>query len=153
VKAGATLCGLGARDTLRLEMGYRLYGNDLDERHSALEAGLGWVVKFDKGDFTGREHLWRGKEKGPARRLIAFPLQERGVPRHGCPVLLGGRAVGEATSGTFSPSLQVGIGLAYVENVLFPQGAAGELAVKIHDRAAAAEAVTLPFYKKAAAAA
>jgi aminomethyltransferase len=150
---GLVPCGLGARDTLRLEMGYRLYGNDLDEQHTALEGGLGWVVKFDKGDFIGRDHLAREKQKGSARRIVAFKLKEKGIPRHGHGVLLDGREAGVVTSGTFSPSLQVGLGLAYVDNLVFPKDAAAPMAVKIHDRAVPAEPASLPFYKKAAVAA
>ena len=146
--AGAVPCGLGARDTLRLEMGYRLYGNDLDEKHSALEAGLGWVVKIEKGDFLGRDSLLREKEKGPSRRLTAFKLKEKGVPRHGHEILFNGQRVGEVTSGTFSPSLSIGIGMGYVDAASFPKGAEGSLAVKIHDRAVPAEAAVLPFYIK-----
>lgn len=145
----ATLCGLGARDTLRLEMGYRLYGNDLDEQHTALEGGLGWVVKFEKGDFVGRDHLLREKQKGSARRIVAFQLTEKGIPRHGHAVHFGGKPAGEVTSGTFSPSLQRGLGLAYVDNLVYPKGAAGALSIEIHGRAVPAEAVALPFYKKA----
>lgn len=146
-----TLCGLGARDTLRLEMGYRLYGNDLDEQHTALEGGLGWVVKLEKGPFMGRDHLAREKQKGPARRILALQLTEKGIPRHGHPVFFDGKPAGEITSGTFSPSLQKGIALAYVDNLVFPKGAPGALAVKIHDRLVPAEAAALPFYKKAVA--
>jgi aminomethyltransferase len=150
---GLTLCGLGARDTLRLEMGYRLYGNDLDEQHTALEAGLGWVVKFDKGDFVGRDHLAREKAKGSARRIVAFKLKERGIPRHGHKALFNGSPCGEVTSGTFSPSLQVGLGMAYVDNLVFPKDAAGTLSIDIHGRAVPADIVSLPFYKRAAVAA
>jgi aminomethyltransferase len=148
--AGAVPCGLGARDTLRLEMGYRLYGNDLDEGHSALEAGLGWVVKFDKGEFVGRAALLGEKERGPARRMIGFKLEEKGVPRHGHEVLFGGKTVGIVTSGTFSPSLQVGLGLAYVDNALVPKDAREGLAIRIHDRIVRAAIQAPPFYKKPA---
>ncbi len=150
---GLALCGLGARDTLRLEMGYRLYGNDLDEQHTALEGGLGWVVKFDKGDFVGRDHLFREKNKGPLRRIIGFKLKEKGIARHGHAVLFNGKPCGEVTSGTFSPSLQVGIGLAYIDNLIFPKGAEGSLTVKVNEREIPAEVVAPPFYKKAAVAA
>jgi aminomethyltransferase len=151
--AGLIPCGLGARDTLRLEMGYRLYGNDLDEQHTALEGGLGWVVKFEKGDFVGRDHLLREKNKGPARRIIGFRLKDRGIPRHGHAVSFNGRVCGAVTSGTFSPTLQVGLGLAYVDNAVFPKGAEGSVTIKIHDREVPAEIAALPFHKKAAVAA
>ena len=154
IKAGAphglVPCGLGARDTLRLEMGYRLYGNDLDEGHSALESGLGWAVKLGKTDFIGRAALLKEKEQGSRRRMIAFRLKERGVPRHGHEILLGGNPVGAATSGTFSPSLGGGIGLGYVDNVLFPPAAekTNALSLRIYERPLAAEIATLPFYRK-----
>jgi aminomethyltransferase len=127
-------------------MGYRLYGNDLDERHTALESGLGWVVKFSKTAFIGKGDLQREKVQGSPRRFVAFRLLDKGVPRHGYPLVFKGKPVGEVTSGTFSPSLQVGIGLGYVENLVFPQGTP-TLEVKIHDREIPAEIVSLPFSK------
>jgi aminomethyltransferase len=147
---GLALCGLGARDTLRLEMGYRLYGHDMDESHTALEAGLGWVVKFDKPDFIGREALLKEKAAGSARRLIGFRLKERGVPREGGLLSCEGREIGRVTSGTFSPSLQIGIGLGYVDSVLFPKGAedAHPLSLTLHGRPVPAEIAAPPFYKK-----
>ncbi len=147
---GLQPCGLGARDTLRLEMGYRLYGNDLDEQHTALESGLGWVVKFDKTDFIGKNSLLQEKETGPSRRIIAFRLKARGVPRHGYAIFFNGETIGEVTSGTFSPSLQQGIGLGYVQNALFPKDRQEEsgLCIRIHDRDIPAEAVKLPFYRR-----
>jgi aminomethyltransferase len=148
--SGLTPCGLGARDTLRLEMGYRLYGNDLDEQHTALEAGLGWVVKLDKPDFVGREALLREKAQGSRRRFVAFRLRESGVPRRGNILYSGGQAIGEATSGTFSPSLQVGIGMGYVDAQAYPKKVEKEadLTVGIHGRSVHAEPVSLPFYRK-----
>ncbi|MBI4396175.1 MAG: glycine cleavage system aminomethyltransferase GcvT [Elusimicrobia bacterium] len=145
---GLAPCGLGARDTLRLEMGYRLYGQDLDEKHTGLEAGLGWVIKLDKGDFVGRDVLVRQKAEGPKRRLVAFRLKEKGVPRHGHALSFKGLPVGEVTSGTFSPSLQVGIGMGYVEARAFPKDVEKEtgLAVQVHGREIPAEVVALPFY-------
>ncbi len=107
--------GLGARDTLRLEMGYMLYGNDIDDTTTPLEAGLGWTVKLQKGDFSGRAVLLRQKEQGLARRLVGLTLDGRRVPRHGMTVEQGGRAIGRVTSGTFSPTLQQPIALGYVE--------------------------------------
>ena len=108
--------GLGARDSLRLEMGYALYGNDLDEEHTALEAGLGWVVKLHKGDFVGRDALARQKEKGIARRLVGIKLLDRGFPRPGYEVVSpnGDGVIGSLTSGTHSPSLGYGVAMGYV---------------------------------------
>jgi aminomethyltransferase len=153
LKAGAARglkpCGLGARDTLRLEMGYRLYGQDLDERHSALESGLGWAVKLEKPAFVGKEHLQREKAKGSARRFVALKLRERGVPRHGHAISFQGRPAGEVTSGTYSPSLQAGIAVGYVETRTCPEAAGSEgFSVRIHDRDVPADAVKLPFYRK-----
>ena len=111
---GVVPVGLGARDSLRLEMGYILYGNDLDERRTPLEAGLGWVTKLDKGDFIGRDALRQQKESGVRERLVAFVLKERGFPRHGYEIRIDGEPAGEVTSGAHSPSLEQGIGLAYV---------------------------------------
>jgi len=146
---GLVRCGLGARDTLRLEMGYRLYGNDLDESHTAIEAGLQWAVKFDKGAFIGRDALLREKEQGPRRRFIGFRLTESGVPRRGNPLYFGDVLIGEATSGTFSPSLQVGIGMGYVDAQAYPKGMEQQtgLRIEIHGRRAAAERAALPFFR------
>lgn len=112
---GIAPIGLGARDTLRLEMKYALYGNDIDDKTNPWEAGLGWIVKLEKGDFIGREALIDLKTKGVSRRLICFKLSERGFPRHGYPILKDGKEIGVVTSGTFSPSLDCGIGLGYVQ--------------------------------------
>ena len=139
--AGIEPCGLGARDTLRLESGYLLYGNDVDEQHTPLEAGVGWVVKFDKGDFIGRAALLRQKESGVSRKLTAFKLKERGIPRHGSKIFRDGEEIGAVTSGTFSPSLQAGIALGYV-----PSGAQGAFAIECLGKPVPAETVKLPFY-------
>lgn len=107
--------GLGARDTLRLEKGYCLYGNDIDDTTSPLEAGLGWITKFNK-DFINSEQLIKQKEKGVSKKLIGFKMLERGIPRAHYPILdESGRLIGEVTSGTMSPSLEIGVGLGYVE--------------------------------------
>jgi aminomethyltransferase len=113
---GAGPAGLGARDTLRLEKQYRLYGQDMDETVSALEAGLGWVVKLDKGDFLGRDALLAQKKTGVPRATIGLRVVQDGksIPRPGCEVMLDGSVVGEVTSGTFSPTLETGIALARV---------------------------------------
>lgn len=107
--------GLGARDTLRTEMGYMLYGNDIDETTNPLEAGLDWIVKFDKGDFIGKESLLKIKSEGLKRKLIGFVLEGRIPPRHGQEIFKNGGKIGYVTSGTFSPILERGIGLGYVE--------------------------------------
>jgi aminomethyltransferase len=137
-------CGLGARDSLRLEMAYRLYGSDMDDTTTPLEAGLAWVVKLDKGDFVGRQALVRQREQGVARKLVGFTLTDPGIPRHGYPVLQDGRKVGDVTSGTKSPTLAIPIGLAYVPTALAAEGSS--FAVEIRGRAAAARVVKTPFY-------
>ncbi|MFB6240131.1 MAG: glycine cleavage system aminomethyltransferase GcvT, partial [Gemmatimonadota bacterium] len=141
--AGPTPAGLGARDTLRLEMGYALYGHEIDEDTTPLEARLGWLVKMEKGDFVGRDALARQEERGLTRRLQGFRLTERGFPREGYDVVYGGEEVGEVRSGTVSPSLGYGIGTAY-----FPTdaGAGDGMAVRIRDREVEGEIVKLPFY-------
>ncbi len=137
--------GLGARDTLRLEAGYTLYGNDIDETTNPLEAGLGWVVAWDKGDFIGKQALAAAKEKGVSRRLAGFKMLERGIPRHGYPIQRGGEEVGVVTSGTMSPSLGEAIGMAYVRADL--AGAGTELEVLIRNKPSKAQIVKRPFIK------
>jgi aminomethyltransferase len=148
LKAGAEdgllPAGLGCRDSLRLEMGYALYGNDLDEQTTPLEAGLGWVVKMDKGDFEGRDALVAQKEAGVPRRLVGFRLKERGFPRHGYPVVADGAEVGTVTSGVLSPTLGVGIGMAHVPTALAKPGT--EIGISIRGAAVPAEVVRPPFY-------
>ena len=111
---GLIPAGLGARDSLRLEMGYSLYGNDLDENHTTLESGLGWITKLDEDDFVGRDALIEQKENGVARGVVGMKLEGRAFPRPGYPIVSNGEAVGQITSGTMSPSLGVGIALGYV---------------------------------------
>ncbi len=138
--------GLGARDSLRLEMAYRLYGSDMDDSTTPLEAGLAWVVKLDKGEFVGRGALVKQKEAGLTRKLVGFALTDPGIARHGYPVLQDGRKVGQVTSGTKSPSLGTSIGLAYVPTALAAEGST--FAVEIRGRAAAARVVKTPFYMR-----
>lgn len=117
IDVGLRPAGLGARDTLRVEAGFCLYGNDITEETNPLEAGLGWLTKLDKDDFIGKEPLEQVKANGPARKLVGFVLQDRGIPRAGYPIEdSDGRAIGTVTSGTQSPILQAGIGLGYVPN-------------------------------------
>ncbi|HEU5210826.1 MAG TPA: glycine cleavage system aminomethyltransferase GcvT [Longimicrobiales bacterium] len=146
---GVVPVGLGARDSLRLEMGYILYGNDLDERRTPLEAGLGWVTKLDKGEFIGREALRQQKEAGVRDRLVAFVLKERGFPRHGYEIRIDGEPAGEVTSGAHAPSLEQGIGLAYVPADAARPGTAIE--VMVRGKPVPAEIVRPPFYKDGSA--
>ncbi|MEW6545160.1 MAG: glycine cleavage system aminomethyltransferase GcvT [Nitrospirota bacterium] len=146
--AGLKPAGLGARDLLRLEMAYLLYGNDISEDTTPIEAGADWVVSFEKGDFIGREALWRQKSQGSARRLAAFELLEKAVPRHGFKILADGRQVGEVTSGNLSPILQKGIGLGYLPPSLAGVGSA--MTVDIRGRLVPAQVVKPPFYKRKA---
>ncbi|WP_297708075.1 glycine cleavage system aminomethyltransferase GcvT [uncultured Eudoraea sp.] len=137
--------GLAARDTLRLEMGYCLYGNDINEETSPLEAGLGWITKFSK-DFVNSEALAKEKEKAPKQKLIAFELVEKGIPRQGYDITDGeGNKIGFVTSGTMSPSLNKGIGLGYVPSALSESGS--EIHIQIRKNNIKAKVVKLPFYK------
>jgi glycine cleavage system T protein (aminomethyltransferase) len=145
---GLTPCGLGARDTLRLEACLMLYGNDIDETTTVLEAGVTFILKLGKGDFIGRDALVRQKEQGLARKLAAFEMVERGIPRHGHPVAYGGRECGQVTSGTYSPSLKKNIGLAYLPAEAAREGA--EFDVIIRGKATRARVVPSPFYKRQA---
>lgn len=141
---GLVPAGLGARDSLRLEVGYALYGNDLDEEHTPLEAGLGWITKLDRDPFVGREALRRQKEAGVERKLVGLRLTDRGFPRPGYDVVHGDRVVGSVTSGTVSPTLQAGIALAYVPASMADPGT--ELGVRIRDSAVPARVQKPPFY-------
>lgn len=125
---GLEAIGLGARDTLRLEMAYMLYGNDIDDTTSPLEAGLGWTVKLGRGDFVGRDALVRQKEQGTAHQLVGLEAEGRRIPRHGMAVESGGREVGRITSGAFSPSLERAIAMAYVETPVSALGTTLEVA-------------------------
>ena len=137
--------GLAARDTLRLEMGYCLYGNDINDSTSPIEAGLGWITKFSK-KFTNSENLLRQKEHGTHRRLVAFVLDERGIPRQGYAIVDNqGTKIGEVTSGTMAPSLSRGIGMGYVPNDLKSIGT--KIYIQIRKKLIPATIVKLPFYK------
>jgi len=138
--------GLGARDTLRLEARLPLYGNDIDETTTPLEAGLGRFVKLDDGDFQGRDALRRQKEEGLRKRLVGLEMEDRAIPRPHYPVTHEGREVGHVTSGTFSPTLNKGIALAYVEADLAPVGT--NVAVLVRDQPHPARVVKTPFYHR-----
>ncbi len=137
--------GLAARDTLRLEMGYCLYGNDINDTTSPIEAGLGWITKFSK-DFINAEALAKEKEHGPERKLIGFELDERGIPRHDYNIVDGnGKTIGIVTSGTMSPSLGKGIGLGYVPTIFATPGS--KIYIQVRKKTIPATVVKLPFYK------
>src|SRR5262249_55931864 len=145
---GLVPVGLGARDTLRLEAGMCLYGSDMDESTTLVEAGLGRIVSQDenKGDFVGRTVLEEQKKNGPPRKLVGFAIGGRGIARHGFPVFLGPDEVGAVTSGTYAPFLQKSIGLCYLPA---PRAAAGtDFDVEVRGRRVAAKVVPTPFYKR-----
>jgi len=148
VRAGSEVkpVGLGARDSLRLEMAYPLYGNDIDDETTPLDAGLGWIVKFKKSDFVGKAALEAQKARGLTRKLVGFVLKDRAFPRHGYPVWVGGERSGEVRSGIVSPSLGEPIGTAYLPAALATPGAAFE--VDVRGKRVPAEAVETPFWKK-----
>jgi len=135
--------GLGARDTLRLEMKYCLYGNDIDQTTNPLEAGLGWITKLSKNDFIGKAALLKIKEQGVARKLIAFEMVERAIPRHGCLIWVNDRQVGIVTSGTQSPSLNKGIGLGYLTSQYTSIGT--EILIDIRGKKVKAKVIKPPF--------
>lgn len=141
---GLIPAGLGARDSLRLEMGYALYGNDLDEEHTALESGLGWIVKLGAGDFIGRAALAAEKERGVTRRLTGVRLTRRGFPRPGYPLVHEGRDVGTVTSGVASPSLGDGIALGYLPVASARPGT--DVGVRIRGRVIPGRTERPPFY-------
>ena len=140
-----TPAGLGARDSLRLEMGMALYGNDLDDTTTPLEASLGWLVKMKKGDFVGRDALAKQKEQGLKRKLVGFTTPERSFPRHGYPVFAKGKPSGEVRSGTMSPTLGIPIGTAYVPVESAAEGS--PLEIEIRGKRVPAVVQKMPFYK------
>jgi aminomethyltransferase len=145
---GLIPAGLGARDTLRLEARMCLYGNDMDESTTLVEAGLGWMVSFDeaKGDYPGRSVLEEQKKNGPPRKLVGFEIVGRGIARHGYPVCLGTEEVGTVTSGTYAPFLQKSIGLCYLPAAKAAVGT--DFDVEIRGRRVPAKVVPTPFYKR-----
>ena len=143
---GLMPCGLGARDTLRLEAAMRLYGNDIDDTTTVLEADLNWIIGWNKPSFIGLELLRRQKESGVTRKLVGFAMVDRAIARHGHPVMRGDQQVGVVTSGTQTPFLKKAIGMAYVPTHMTELGT--ELEVDIRGRRAKAIVVALPFYKR-----
>ena len=147
IDAGAKPCGLGARDTLRLEAKMALYGNDIDHTTTPIEADLSWIVKSDKGDYNGRDVIEREKKEGPRRKLAGFEMIDRGIARHGYPIVDGKEEIGVVTSGTMSPSLKKMIGLAYLP--LDKTALGTEFLVLIRGKETRARVVQTPFYKRA----
>ncbi len=144
IDKGLEHAGLGCRDTLRMEMKFALYGNDIDETTNPIEAGLGWITKLGKADFIGKDALLEAKAN-VTRRLVCLEMTERAIPRNGCPILMNDEIVGTITSGTMSPSLEKGIGIGYV-NVPFHKSGT-ELIVDIRGKMKSAIVVKPPFYK------
>ncbi|MCU7541926.1 glycine cleavage system aminomethyltransferase GcvT [Riemerella anatipestifer] len=140
---GLIPCGLAARDTLRLEKGFCLYGNDIDDTTSPLEAGLGWITKLDT-EFVDRDFLAQQKEQGITRKLVGFEMQEKAIPRHDYPVVDSeGNIIGKVTSGTMSPMKKIGLGLAYIDQPHFKLGS--EIFIQIRNKNAPAKVVKIPF--------
>jgi aminomethyltransferase len=143
---GLVPVGLGARNTLRLEAGYALYGHELDEETTLLEANLGWIVKLEKGDFLGRDVLVRQCAQGPSKKLVGFEMIDRGIARDGYEVRIGGRTAGRVTSGTHAPFLKKSLGMAFVPPEAAEVGRVIE--IDIRGKAVRARQVPLPFYKR-----
>lgn len=143
--SGVVPAGLGARDTLRLEAGLRLYGNDMNEETTPFEAGLGWTVAINKDNFVGKDALLEQQSAGVTKKLVGLQAERGPVPRHGCPLLKDNKTVGEVTSGTFSPALKRPIGMAYVSVELAKPGT--QLTIEVRNQKYAVEVVPLPFWK------
>lgn len=143
---GLLPCGLAARNTTRLEAAYRLWGNDMDETTTTLEAGLGWITKLAKGDFIGRDVIDRQKKEGLQRKLVGFEVEDRAPARDGYPILIGGQQIGVISSGSPAPYLQKNIGLAYLPIEYTAVGT--HLDIAIRGRAVPARVVDIPFYKR-----
>ncbi|MBS7622910.1 glycine cleavage system aminomethyltransferase GcvT [Candidatus Bathyarchaeota archaeon] len=141
---GIKPCGLGARDVLRLEAGMSLYGHDITESTDPIEAGLDFVVKLEKGDFIGKEAILRRKDEGVKRKRIGLKVTGKGIPRAECRILKNGRSVGVVTSGTFSPTLNTGIAIGYVQSMYSNMGE--RLSIEVHGRLLEAEVTGFPFY-------
>ena len=143
---GLVPAGLGARNTLRLEAGYPLYGHELDEETTLLEANLGWIAKLEKGEFIGRDVLLRQRAQGIRKKLVGFEMTDRGIARDGYGVYVGGKIAGSVTSGSYAPFLRKNIGMAYISPALAEVGR--EIEVEIRGKMAGAQIVPLPFYKR-----
>ena len=143
--AGVVPCGLGARDTLRLEVCFPLHGNELTPERNPIEAGLGWCCKEETG-FVGSEPIARARAEGTAETLVAFTIEDKGIPREGNPVLHGGEEAGVVTSGTFSPSLELGAGMAYVSSELAKVGT--EVEIDVRGKRRPARIASKPLYAK-----
>ena len=143
---GVLPCGLAARNTLRLEAGMCLYGHEIDETTTLLEANLGWICKLNKGDFIGRERLAQQKEAGIKRKLVGFEVTDRGIARDGQDVLIGGQRVGQVTSGSPAPFLKKNIGMAYVPVESASEG--GQIEIDVRGRLVGAQIMALPFYQR-----
>ncbi|NCA77994.1 MAG: glycine cleavage system aminomethyltransferase GcvT [Alphaproteobacteria bacterium] len=139
--------GLAARDTLRLEMGYCLYGNDIDDTTSPIEAGLGWITKFtDVKDFINKPQLLKQKQEGTVRKLVGFEMVDKGIPRHGYEITdASGNQIGVVTSGTMGPSVKIPVGMGYVPTALSKEGS--EIHIKVREKILKAKVVKFPFYK------
>lgn len=138
--------GFGARDTLRLEAGMLLYGHDMNDETTPLEAGISWAIELNKPDFIGKQALVDQSRSGLQKKLIGFEMMERGIPRAGCAILKGQKNIGEVTSGSFSPTLQKNIGLGYVSAGESASG--NEMGIQIRDKSVGAKVVSVPFYKR-----
>lgn len=147
---GLKPCGLGARDTLRLEMAYPLYGHELNDQITPIEAGLGWVVKLEKDHFVGKDPITKQKQQGANKKLVGIELTERGIPREGCLLYSGENQIGKVTSGTFSPSLEKGIALAYMQKDFSKIDT--PVSIEIRGRKIGAKIVKKPFYSPKTAA-
>lgn len=145
VAAGCTPCGLGARDVLRLEAAYPLYGHELDDTHTPYESGTGWAVKTKKGAFVGRDALVSQRATGVPAQLVGLQMDERAIPRDGYPVFQDGRPIGTVTSGTYSPTVKAGIAMARVQREHAAPGT--KVSIDIRGRQAGAQVVPLPFYR------
>lgn len=145
---GLIPAGLGARNTLRLEAAFPLYGHELDDETTLLEAGLGWISKLDKGDFLGREALAAQKHFGLRKKLVGFEMADRGIGRDGYPVSIGGERVGKVTSGSYAPYVKKNIGLAYLPPEKVEEASARGIQIEIRGKMVSARLVPLPFYKR-----
>ncbi|MCP5052507.1 MAG: glycine cleavage system aminomethyltransferase GcvT [bacterium] len=143
---GIVPAGLGARDTLRLESGMALYGNDIDDSHTILEANLGWILKLRKGDFIGKDALLKQKEEGITRKLVGFEMTGRGIARHGYPVYVEGEPFDTVCSGTWSPTLKKAIGMTYLPIDKCETGSGFQIGIR--DKMVTAKVVETPFYKR-----